>query len=545
LIGLYFVFESKKDGIIVKLPARVELNPKTGQLVTIVDESPEAPFSAVRMHFPGGPNATLITPPRCGIYEIQAELSSWAAGDPDNPTPSEIVTDVTPFEVTSGPNGGPCPRGALEPKMDAGTSNPVAGEHSPFVMRLHRDDGSQRFSALSLTPPPGLVADLRGIPYCSDEALGSISGDPMTGQAQIDNPSCPAASLVGTAKAGAGAGPSPFYVETGRAYLAGPYKGAPLSLALVTPAVAGPLDLGNVVVRTALYVNPKTARITAVSDPIPTILHGILVDVRDIRVAIDRPNFTLNPTNCEPMSVDARIGGEQGGSAEVSDRFQVAGCKALGFKPRVALSLKGGTKRGDHPSLRAVVRPRPGDANIKRAAVALPSSAFLDQANIRTICTRVQWAADACPKAARYGFATAWSPLLDQPLKGPAYLRSSDNLLPDLVVDLRGPEHLPLKIEAAFRTDSLRGGIRSTLDIAPDAPVSRFVLRMHGGKSKGLIVNSQNLCAKANRANSRMNAHNGRRSNTRPVVRALGCKKAKGKRGSKAKRGSLNEGRTR
>jgi hypothetical protein len=536
LIGLYLVFESRKDGIIIKMPARVELDPRTGQLVTIVDESPEAPFSAVRMHFPGGSDATLLTPPRCGTYEIKAELSSWAAGDPENPTPQEIVTDHSSFDVTEGPAGGLCPKGALEPRLDAGTSNPSAGAHSPFVMRLHRDDGSQRFSGLSLAPPPGLVADLRGIPYCSDASLASISGDPATGQAQIDNPSCPAASLVGTASAGAGGGPNPFYVNTGRAYLAGPYRGAPLSLALVTPAVAGPLDLGNVVVRTALYVNSRTARITAVSDPVPTILHGILLDVRDIRVAIDRPDFTINPTNCEPMKVDATVRGERGASVDLINRFQVGGCDRLGFKPRISLRLKGGTRRGDNPALTAVVRPRPGDANIGRAAVTLPRSAFLDQAHIRTICTRVQFAADACPKGAVYGRAEAVTPLLDYPLSGPVYLRSSDNELPDLVADLRGPAHQPIKVEAALRTDSIRGGIRSTLDLAPDAPVTRFTLRMQGGK-KGLVVNSRNICATTNRAIARLVGQNGLPHNFRPKVVATNCAdKRKSKRARKNRR---------
>jgi hypothetical protein len=527
LIGLYLIFESKKDGIIVKLPAKLELDPRSGRLTTVVDQSPEAPFSAVRMHFPGGSDATLLTPPRCGAYEIKAELSSWAAGDPDNPTPGEIVTDHSSFDVTEGPGGGPCPRGALEPKLEAGATNPLAGAHSPFTMRLHREDGSQRFSGLSLKPPPGLVADLRGIPYCPDAALASIDAAPGSGQGEIDAPSCPPASLIGTAKAGAGGGPNPFYVDTGRAYLAGPYRGAPLSLALVTPAVAGPLDLGSVLVRSALHVDPKTARISAISDPIPTILHGLLLDVRDIRVAIDRPGFTINPTSCEPLAVEASVRGEAGALAGLAERFQLGGCRALGFKPRISLRLKGGARRGDNPALTAVVRPRPGDANIDRAAVTLPRSAFLDQGHIRTVCTRVQFAADACPRGAIYGRAEAATPLLDEPLRGPVYLRSSDNQLPDLVADLRGPAHQPIKVEASFRTDSIRGGIRSTIDAAPDAPVSRFVLRMQGGK-KGLVVNSRNLCARgANRANARLVAQNGRRFNSRPKVVATNCAKRK------------------
>ncbi|HEX5763705.1 MAG TPA: hypothetical protein VFY04_11375 [Solirubrobacterales bacterium] len=518
MIGLYMVFESKRDGILIKIAGKVEPNPVTGQLVVTFDENPEAPFSSVELHFPGGPRATLITPPRCGTYEIKSELTPWNGGP--------AVAQTSTFQVTQGPNGGPCPTNALEPKLDAGVTNPTAGGHSPFVMRLFRDDGTQRFSGVSLKTPPGLTAELKGVPYCPEAAIGSISGAAGTGAAQIAAPSCPAASQIGVVQAGAGAGPNPFYVDTGKAYLAGPYKGAPLSMVLVTPAVAGPLDLGSVVVRTALELDPRTARITAVSDPIPTILQGLLLDIRDIRVAIDRPDFVVNPTNCEPMAVEATVRGADGATANVSNRFQVDGCAALGFKPRVRLSLKGGTKRGDNPALRAVVRPREGDANIARAAVTLPRSAFLDQGHIRTICTRVQFAADDCPQAAIYGRATAFTPLLDQPLRGPVYLRSSDNELPDMVAHLSGPAHQPIEIEAVFRIDSIRGGIRSTLDIAPDAPVSRFVLRMQGGK-KGLVQNSQDLCARASRAAVRMDGHNGRRFNARPKVVPLNCKKSR------------------
>ncbi|HWM63897.1 MAG TPA: hypothetical protein VNP96_07915 [Solirubrobacterales bacterium] len=536
MIGLYMVFESEKDGILIKIAGKVIPDPKTGQLVITFDDNPEAPFSSVDLHFAQGPRSPLLNPRRCGAYEIKAELTPWNAADPNNPTAEETVVQTSTFEVTEGPNGGSCPGGGLDPKLTTGSSNPVAGGHGSFLMTLKRDDGTQRFTALAVTVPTGLTADLRGIPYCPDAVLASIPTAEETGQAEIDNPSCPAASQIGTSSAGAGAGPDPFYVNTGKAYLAGPYKGAPLSLALVVPAVAGPLDLGNVVVRTALYINPKTAQITAVSDPIPTILHGILLDVRDIRVAIDRPNFIVNPTNCEPLSAGATVKGDEGATANVSSPFQVGNCAGLGFKPKVSLRLKGGTRRGDNPALTAVLTPRAGDANVARAAVTLPRSAFLDQAHIRTVCTRVQFAADQCPKAAIYGRAVAETPLLDQPLAGPVYLRSSSNQLPDLVADLRGPAHQPIQVEAAFRTDSIRGGIRSTLDLAPDAPVTKFTLKMQGGK-KGLVVNSQNLCANVNRANVRLNAQNGRRFNSRPKVVATNCGKGRsGKRKGKRAR---------
>jgi hypothetical protein len=515
LIGFYLVFDSPRNGILVKLPAKVTPDPQTGQLVVTVAESPEQPFSAVRMHFPGGQRATLLTPPNCGTYQITSELTPWSGGSP--------VTQTSNFEVNQGPNGGPCPTGALGAKLSAGTEDPTAGRTSPFVMRLSREDGSQRFSALNLTTPPGLTAYLKDIPYCPDSVLAGISADAGTGQAQIDHPSCPAASQVGTVTAGAGAGSDPLFVDTGKAYLAGPYKGAPLSLAVVAPAVAGPLDLGTVVVRNALSLNPETAQVTVKSDPIPTILHGILLDIRDIRIAVNRSHFTLNPTNCDPMSVGAEVTGESGASASLSNRFQVSGCDRLSFKPKLDIRLSGGTRRGSHPRLRGVLEAGPGEANIGRAAVTIPRSEFLDQAHIRTICTRVQFAADACPKGSVYGHATATTPLLGYPVTGPVYLRSSNHKLPDLVVDLHGPDWQPIEATVVGRIDSIKGQIRTTFENAPDVPLTKFVLSMQGGR-KGLLINSRDICATTNRATVRLTGHNAAEFGTRPAVKDGKCK---------------------
>jgi hypothetical protein len=305
---------------------------------------------------------------------------------------------------------------------------------------------------------------------------------------------------------------------------------------VVVPAVAGPFDLGNVVVRAGLHVDPETAQVSALSDPIPQILEGIPLGVRDIRVHVDRPNFTLNPTNCEPMAIEATVFGNSGAVALLSNRFQVADCANLGFKPKLKLNLKGGTKRGAHPALRAVVRAKSGHANISQAVVKLPRSAFLDQAHIRTICTRVQFAADQCPQGSIYGSARAETPLLDYALEGPVYLRSSDNKLPDMVVVLRGPDSQPIEIELAGRIDSVKGGIRSSFESVPDAPVSKFVLNMQGGK-KGLIVNSRNLCAGKNRANAKFVGQNGKVHEARPKVVAVDCKKSKRKKARSHKRG--------
>ena len=291
--------------------------------------------------------------------------------------------------------------------------------------------------------------------------------------------------------------------------------------------VAGPFDLGNVVVRTALQVNPVTTQVTAVSDPLPTIRHGIPLDVRELRLKLDRPEFTRNPTDCEPAQVAATITGSAGGSARPASRFQVADCAALRLRPKLDLRVFGKAKRNAKPRFRAVLRTAPGEANLARAQVNLPHSEFLEQRHIRTICTRVQFDAgagngSACPPGSVYGFARAWTPLLAEPLAGPVFLRSSSHKLPDLVAALHGQ----IDVNLAGRIDSgPNKGIRTTFDFVPDAPVSRFVLEMKGGR-KGLLVNSENLCAKRakTRAIVRFTGQNGKVRAFKPKLRN-GCKR--------------------
>ncbi|HEX5762186.1 MAG TPA: hypothetical protein VFY04_03585 [Solirubrobacterales bacterium] len=525
LLALYIALDDPESGVVVKLAGKVEADPQTGQLTSTFENNPQLPFETLRLDFFGGARGSLRTPATCGTYSTTSSLTPWSAPESGPPaTPSDA------WAITQAPGGGACStsQGALpnSPSFDAGTIAPIAGASSPMVINLRREDGSQQFSALNLTPPPGLVGKLAGIPYCSEAALGEAAA--KSGRAEEASPSCPQASYLGSAVAAAGAGPAPYHAP-GKAYLTGPYKGAPLSVAIVTPATAGPFDLGTVVVRSALHVDPKTAQITALSDPIPSILEGIPLDVRSIQVKLDRPDFVVNPTSCDPMAFGGRLLSTLGQSAALQSRFQVGECGRLGLKPRLSLRLKGGTKRGKYPALTAVLRPRAGDANLASISVTLPRSEFLAQEHIRTVCTRVQFAADQCPAAAVYGTATVTTPLLDYPLTGPVYLRSSDNELPDLVPDLRGPAWQPIRIESSGRTDSIRGGIRNTFDFVPDAAFTKLVLRMQGGK-KGLLVNSRNICAGRNRATVKMGAHNGESFEARPLVRAAGCPKKAQKR---------------
>jgi hypothetical protein len=516
LLALYISIEDPISGTMIKLAGQPVPDPVTGRLTINFMNNPQLPFQEFRVNMFGGPRAALKTPQSCGQFAASAALTPWSA--PEGATANR--TDA--FAIERGAGGSACLSSPAQapntPSFQAGTVDPTAGAYTPFAMKITRPDGTQPIRAINATLPKGLLGKLAGISYCPEAALAGAVG--KTGRSEQAAASCPAASAIGNVTVGAGAGSDPFHAS-GKAYLAGPYKGAPLSLAIITPAVAGPFDLGNVVVRSALRIDPESTQITAVSDPIPTILQGIPLEIRSIVVSIDRPAFTRNPTSCDPSAVLGTVSPLLGQPAALSSPFQVGGCEQLAFKPKLSLRLKGGTDRTEYPALTATLAARAGDANIGKASVALPRSAFLAQEHIRTVCTRVQWAADACPKGAIYGKATAWSPLLDAPLSGKVYLRSSNNELPDLVADLRGQ----IRVALVGRIDSHKGGIRTTFDSVPDAPVSKFVLRMQGG-NKGLLVNSRNICNSVNRAEVKLIAQNNRTSDSTPVLKNS-CKKAK------------------
>ncbi len=516
LLAVYLALEDPLSGTVVKLPGRVATS-ASGRLTASFEDAPQLPFETFKVNFFGGPPAPLRTPSSCGTYVTAAQFVPWSGTAPIGATDS--------FRITSGPGGSACPAGGFDPKLEAATASPLAGGFTPFVLRLSRADGTQGLGAITATLPEGLLGSLRGIPYCPEAALAAVPRAEGTGAAEVATPACPAASQVGTVSVGAGAGSSPFYVNTGRAYLAGPYKGAPLSLAIVAPALAGPFDLGNVVVRVALRVDPETTRITAVSDPLPTILSGIPLDLRSVAVSIDRTDFLRNPTSCGPKRVTSTISGLAGASASPSASFLVADCERLGFSPKLSLRLSGKTKRSQDPALRAVLTAPPGGANIKRVQVVLPESEFIDNAHIGDVCTRPQFAAEQCPAKSLLGSASARTPLLAKPLRGKVYLRSNGGAreLPDLVVRLKGQIDVTLVgyIDSVRRKGSEISRLRTTFAKVPDAPVSRFVLRLAGG-GRGLLENSADLCRSKQPATVRMSGHNGRTRNFRAPI-ATGC----------------------
>jgi hypothetical protein len=530
LLGLYLVIEDESTGILAKLAGHVETNASTGQVSASFAENPELPLEDVKLSLFGGPRGSITTPLPCGTHTTGSTLVPWSAPEGADAHPTDS------FQT----NGSCSASEAQAPRsfaFQAGTVTPLAGSYSPFVLKLSRPDGSQRLTSLDLTLPPGLTGKLAGIPYCSDSdiAKAQARSNAEEGRLEQSSPSCPQASEVGTVTVAAGSGPSPIHV-TGHAYLAGPYKGAPLSMVIVTPAVAGPFDLGVVVVRVALQVNPETAQIHAVSDPLPTILDGIPLDVRSIELDLGRPGFTLNPTSCEAKAIEGQVSTQPGQSASLTNRFQVGECGRLSFKPKLSISLKGSTKHTGHPALKAVLTyPKKGAyANVARAQVNLPHSEFIEQANLNKTCTRPVLLEGRCPKTTIYGKAKAWTPLLDKPLQGNVYLVGGFGYkLPALVAELDGQIRVLLK----GKVDSgPNGGIRNTFEAVPDAPVERFELNLKGGPKYSLLVNSENLCKKPQKAIVRFTAQNGKVLQAKPVIGNDCGKKSKGGKGKKGGR---------
>jgi hypothetical protein len=515
--------KEEEEGIDARLVGNVKANPNTGQLTAVFNEQevgelagklpeglPQVPFTSVRIHFDQA-KTVLTSPPTCSPATTTGEMTPWAR-------PEEVVKiSSEPFTLSTDPNGGSCPKTMAErkfsPSYKAVMESAQGGAFSPFHVRIARTDGQQELKVVNVTLPKGLTGKLAGIPYCSESAIAAAAAN--SGKAELASPSCSGESRIGTVDTVSGTGANPLKLS-GNAYLAGPYKGAALSLVTVTPAVAGPFDLGTVVVRVALNVNPETAQITAVSDVIPDVFGGVKLDLRSINLTINRQEFMVNPTNCAAQATTGTING--GGadptnpaafsSFAINDPFQVTGCNSLGFKPKLKVQLFGPTKRAKNPRLKATLTTRKGDANIARTALTMPHSLFLDQSHIGTVCTRPQLASHTCPKASVYGNAEATSPLLSGKLKGQVYLVSSSHKLPDLLADMRGQVEIYLRGVIS----SKHGGLKTVFNNTPDVPVSKVVLNMKGGK-KSLLVNSTNTCAKAQRAVLNIKGQNGKKVN--------------------------------
>jgi hypothetical protein len=496
LVALYMVAKDTARGILVKVAGRVDSNPLTGQLTATFDDLPQLPYSHFDVHFREGQRSALATPSACGAYATEIETSPWL-------DPTEILHQTSPFTLSAGVGGGPCPTSSLAPFAPVavgGTVNANASSYTPFYLHLTRGDAEQEITSYSATLPPGLLGKISGVPFCPEAQIAAAKL--QSGAESAVAPACPAASLIGHTDTGYGVGSSLSYAP-GTLYLAGPYHGSPLSVVAIDSAKVGPFDLGTVVIRSAIRVNPQSAQVaidSAGSDPIPHILEGFPLRLRDIRIDIDRPDFMVNPTSCDPFTLTSILTGSgarfsdpsDDPSASSSSPFQVSNCSALSFTPKLALTLIGGHRRAEYPALKAVLTPRPGDANIGAATVTLSPRLFLAQEHLDTVCGLKLFAAHACPSGSIYGTATAITPLLETPLSGPVYLRSngSARTLPDLVAALSGRG---IEVEALGKIDSFKGGLRARFDLLPDAPLTKFTMSLRGG-DHGIIANATNTC---------------------------------------------------
>jgi hypothetical protein len=501
-------------GVDVKLPGSVIADPQTGQLTTTFDETPQLPFSRMSLRLKGGPRAPLATPATCGTKTVITEMTGWNG---------KVAAPSDSFTID-------CPgMSGFAPSFEAGAVSPTGGAFSPFVVAIERRDREEYLDGVEVEMPKGVLAKLRGVPLCAD--------------AQAASGGCPAGSRVGTATVGAGAGSTPFYLD-GPVYLTGPYKGAPYGLSVAVSVVAGPYDLGTVVVRQALHVDRDDAHVTVVSDPLPRVLKGVPVRLRSVNVDVDRPGFTVNPTSCSEKQVVATLRSQQGTTRQASSRFQVGDCQALAFRPKLKMRLTGKRQRrtGGHPGIRAVLTQGSGQAGIGKAEVRLPSSLALDtkRAASDDLCEWRESLKDEpnCPAASVIGRAKAVSPLLNRPLEGPVYFAKRKRInrfgreistFPSLVIALRGEVAINLRGNTTVKP----GALVTTFAEVPDAPISRFELNLAGARKGILLVTKTsrgrniNLCSKRQIAEADIDGQNGRRADQRIAIKTPCAKKAK------------------
>jgi hypothetical protein len=481
----FMIFDG--EGVHAKLAADFLPDPVTGQVTMRVLDIPQVPFEEFDLHLFASDRGLVATPTRCGIYEASSRMIPW------NATQARQVSSPN-VSITAGPGGKSCPGlvRPFTPRLVAGTTIPTAGDFSSFILKLDRDDGDQFLGDLTFRMPPGFTGTLRGISYCPESAILAAAGH--LGRSEQASPSCPASSQIGTTNVAAGPGEHPFHA-VGKMYLSGPFKGAPLSLAAVTPALAGPYDYGVVVVRVALHVDPLTAQVYAASDTVPSIIGGIPIRMRSIQVNIDRPNFTINPTNCSPMSVDSQGIGDQGTVTDFSSYFQVVNCARLPFKPKMTVKQIGrkGTHRTTNPQMQFDLTTRPGDANVKSLSVTLSSAFAIDQRHLGNICSEKELTEKQCAGRTPIGKASTTTPLLDQPLSGPVYAVSGSGGLPKLAFILNGQVNLVPRAETKTISKGGAGRLQTTVPVVPDAPIGHFHLIVFGGKT-GYLVNTRDIC---------------------------------------------------
>ncbi len=519
LVAIYILAEDPVSGVRVKQAGQVELDPVTGRVTAVFSENPQLPFSELNLSFFGSARAPLTTPPSCGAYTSTASFTPWSGNPP--------VEASSTFDITTGPQGSPCssPR-PFSPGFEAGTLNLQAGAYTPLTLTMTRPDADQTLGKLSVVFPPGVSAGLRGVKLCEE---------PQAAAGQ-----CPAESQIGKVVASAGLGGDPYSVETGKAYITGPYEGDPFGVEIVVPAIAGPFNLGTEIVRSKVDVDPTDAHLTVVSDPFPTILDGIPLQLQHVNVTIDRPGFVFNPTSCEPMKLTGELESTEGAKADVATPFQVTNCGSLAFKPEFKVSTEAKTSRTEGATLHVALTLPAGaqgtKANVARVKVSLPKQLPSPLKTLQKACTEKVFAENpsSCPVASRVGEATVSTPVLEGPLSGPAYFVSHGGAkYPELIMVLTGEDGVTVQVHG--ETFISKQGITSaTFNTVPDVPFSTFELTLPKREFPALSANG-NLCKGTLLMPTELVGQNGLKVNQSTKISVTGCPKSAHKRASKKK----------
>jgi hypothetical protein len=516
LVAMYIVAKDPVSGVLVKLAGEVTLDPVTGQLVSTFKDTPQLPFEDLTLHFFGSARAPLSTPALCGTYTTQASIAPWSGG--------AVANSSSSFQITSGPNGAPCSNPApFAPGFQAGSTNLQAGAFTPFTLTMSRPDADQTLSRIEMQMPPGLLGTLSSVKLC---------GEPQAAQG-----TCGPESLIGETTVSVGLGGDPFTVTGGKVYITTAYGGGEYGLSIVNPAKAGPFDLEAgtacdcVVVRASVSIDPHTAALSIKSDPLPTIIKGIPLQIQHVNVTVNRSGFTFNPTNCTKTAIDATLTSTEGAAAPVSTSFQVTNCAALKFAPKFAVSTSGRTSKARGASLSVKLTypkaPFGSQANIARVKVDLPKQLPSRLTTLQKACTAAQFESNpaGCPAASIIGHGKAITPLLPVPLEGPAYFVShGGEAFPSLIIVLQG---YGVTLDLVGSTFISKAGITSsTFKTIPDAPVGSFELTLPEGKYSALAANG-NLCTSKLAMPTEFLAQNGLKINESTPISVTGCAKAK------------------
>ena len=518
LFGLYVELQAPGAGVIVKVSGSASVNPVTGQVTATFDDIPQFPLSSMEVDMNGGPRAPLANPAGCGTAGSSAQVTPWSSSTP--------ATLSSSFDVDWDGNGGGCPTSPpFAPVFSAGMTQNGAGAFSPFTLTLKREDREQNISSLTTTLPPGLLAMVSKATQCPE---------PLAAQG-----SCPAASQVGSVTVGVGPGSDPIY-ETGKVYFTGPYDGAPFGLSVLVPAVAGPFNLGNVLVRVTLLIDSHTAQVTAVSGAFPQILDGIPLRIRTLSLELNTPDFTFNPTNCNQLNITATVDSSQGTSTGVSTPFAAAGCKNLPFKPTLSASTRAKTTKTTGASLTIKVGSGPGQANIAKVRFVFPKQLPARLTTLQKACIEAQFNTNpaGCPAGSVIGSATAHTPVLAHALTGPIYLVSHGGAaFPDAVVILQG-EGVLLYLDG--NTNIKHGITTSTFNSVPDAPISSFEAVLPQGAHSAFATDiptkaKGDLCGQSLTLPATITGQNGAQITQNTKIGVSGCPKAKKKIKAKKK----------